>query len=220
MSVTDRFRLRSILYRIGGWFNRVVPAWLFRFRIFRLYRLEPLASDRSPAQARPLEYRWCETDDEIALAQRLTYFHSDAQDHRERFRACLAHDGDELVGGVWQGTKYFDEEELGVRIRMESNQAWIFAAFVSTSHRGQRIYPRLLNHILSEDPAVIHYASINTTNEASIAAHKHFVTASSGRCVVFRLLSFTCCWAGSGLRLSRHLTLDRKNRPIEITIEL
>ncbi len=213
-------RSRGIRYTLGGKFNEFVPAWLFRFRVFRILRLQSLGVDPSSSDAAPLTYRWCETDDDIALAERLTFFRSEADDRKKRFRACLANQVDDVVGGVWQGTEFFDEDELGVRVMLEPKQAWIFAAFVAKSHRGQRIYPRLLNHVLREDQHLIHYASINTTNRASIAAHAHFAESQTGRCIVIRLFSVTLCWAGRGLNVSRHVTMNGKRHPIEVTFDL
>lgn len=218
-SMLQTLRSRGFRYTLGGKINAVVPAKVFRFRVFRVFRLHALDVDPSPSDATPLTYRWCETDDDISLAERLTFFRSAADDRNIRFRACLANQGDDVVGGVWQGIQFFDEDELGIRIRLKSNQAWIFAAYVSKSHRGQRIYPRLLNHVLTGDDHLVHYASINTTNRASIAAHAHFAQSQTGRCIVIRLFAMTFCWTGSGLKASRHVAFNSQHHPIDIDFD-
>jgi hypothetical protein len=223
MSIFHRIRKRGIRYALGSRFNQIVPAWLFRFRIFRVYRLAPLSAPAwhdSPS----LSYRWCETDDEIATAQSLTYFRSKSSVGWHRLRACVAqHAGAprdaEMVGGVWQATEYFDEEELGIRFVLSARQAWIFAAFVAQNQRGQQIYPRLLQHVMGSDLSHIHYAAINTTNRASIAAHRHFITAQTGRCVAIRVLSLTYCWTGRGLTKLPRIKTDSSHLPIEIAIQ-
>lgn len=213
----QQLRRRGVLYSMGGFVNRLVPAWLFRFRIFRVYQLRPLDSFETPGGP-PLEFHWASSMIEIELAEALTFFHSPEKDGSDRFRACIAKDGQEIVGGVWQGTRFFDEDELGARILLTPHQAWIFAAYVSKSHRGARIYPRLLNHVLAESDELTHYASINTTNRASLAAHRHFVVAATGRCLLLRIGSLAVCLAGRGLKPARWLTLDSKRQPIEIRI--
>jgi len=210
---------RGWLYTLGSWINRIVPAKLFRSRVFRVYRLDPCEDVQSRAGSLPLEFRWADSREERDLAQQLTYFHSTAADQADRFRACLAWADDQVVGGVWRGTQSFDEEELGVRVMLEPNQAWIFAAFVSPEHRGARIYPRLLNHVLAESRSHAHYASINVTNRASLAAHRHFVVAQTGPCIVMRLLSVTFCWAGKGLKASESIVINSRQNPIEIRIK-
>ncbi len=217
-------RSRGMLYSIGTVINRIVPQRVFRFRIFRVFELQ-CPHDSGPAKPNvdaraeePLDFRWCATDEEFRWAKQLTYFQTSDDFDEQPITACLAVDGSEPVGGVWRATERFNEEELGIQLVFESDQAWIFAAFVSKSHRRRGIYGRLLGSVLCGEHSLRHYASINPTNRASMAAHAPFVRSTVGTGVALRLFGFAIAWAGGSLRLDRFATSNSRTRPIRLRI--
>lgn len=222
MSVRRRLKQihsRGWLYTLGGWINRIVPERLMRFRVFRVYRLQPRDGFQSSPGQLALRIGWARSAAERELAQQLTYFRSGEAADPDRFRACLAWSEDQLVGGVWECGGYFDEQELGLRVLLNPDQGWIFAAFVAPQLRGAKIYPRLLNHVLHDGSARVHLASINVANRASIAAHRHFVVSQTGPCWVLRIFNFSWCWAGKGLQAPKRFTAEARRDPIELHLE-
>ncbi len=208
---------RGFLYSCGILFNRIVPERLFRFRIFRIFELFPSQERRSgdrgsDSPSDQLTFRWCESEEDFAAAQKLTYYRPTESSGANQ-KCCLAVDWADAVGGVWIATEFFDESDLGVRIRLNHQQSWLFAAFIERSHRRRGIYRRLVNQALSQQPRSVRtYASINPTNKASIAAHRQYIQRTVGTCVVMRVLGKTVCW-GTG-----DLQIRRKKTPTEIEI--
>ncbi len=256
-----RLLSRGILYSIGTVINRIVPARLFRFRIFRVYQLQPSKSEGqtaglmdaepmalatgiegvsvasvSPAASplgshnrtfsathahagdTPFQFRWCESDEDFRVAEELTGFQSTSDVRPLGYQACLALDAAQPVGGLWRAEEHFDEDELGVRVVLDDDQAWIFAAMVSKQHRRRGVHRRLLSYVLAGDPQRNHFASINPTNRASIAAHQQFVRSTVGTCLSLRLFKVAVSIASGGLKLDRHISFGCRERPIQMRL--
>lgn len=236
---------RGVLYSLGIVFNRLVPERLFRFRVCRVLRLQPLGTDNTTSEMMPIAIRWCESEDDFRQAERLTQFQPVGGNAREDLAACLAHasmydssdrahtdsgqcrapeaaseidSSGSPLAGLWRAENRFDEVELGVRMLLADDQAWIAAAIVAKSYRGRGVYRRLLNHVLTDSPNQRHFAAINPANRASMAAHRKFVAATVGTYVSFRLLSLAVVMASGGLRPSTRVSLSCRQRPIEISI--
>jgi hypothetical protein len=205
---------RGFLYSCGIVFNRVVPARLFRFRVFNVYELGP-ADDAITTLQDALVIRGCTSDDDIAAAETLTHFRTNepllAGDDRPELRATLIVDAEIPVGGAWLSHDFFDETDLGIRMRLQSDQAWLFAAFVTKSHRRRGLYVRLLGQILTDTDRTV-FASVNSTNKASIAAHRTFARRKVGSCVAVKVGPWSTC------QVRGDLQIDRGPRPTEIRI--
>ncbi|MFK8115053.1 MAG: N-acetyltransferase family protein [Rubripirellula sp.] len=207
---------RGVFYTIGIVFNRIVPVKLFRFRIFCVYELQRSSIENKPNP--PMQLSWCESDRELEQAKGLTHFRTSEDLVSDRYEVCLAtaEGSADPIGGVWRAREQFDEEELGVRIKLDPQQAWIFAAYVAKSHRGQGVYAALLEHVLRERDQVIHFASINPTNKPSIAAHRKFIRRTTGTCVAIRIFGICGCWTSAGLRRDRSVSFSCQAVPIEV----
>ncbi|WP_230255735.1 hypothetical protein [Rhodopirellula halodulae] len=92
------------------------------------------------------------------------------------------------LGGAWIAEDVFDEHELHVRISLDTQQRWLFAARVEKGQRGQGVYSALLDVILQSDANV--WAAINPSNVASMRAHKSFVVETAGVFCVLRVGPF------------------------------
>lgn len=205
----------GVWYSLGIAINRIVPERLFRFRIFRVYELGVAPDDSQVVSDDSITFRWCESPQDYRAAEQQTYFRP--LETSSRHKACLALDGTHPIGGVWCACDAFEETELGVRLILGPDQAWIFAAHVAKSHRRRGIYRRLLNQVLRMRPGSHYLASINPTNKASMAAHRPFIQRTSGTCLALRIGSRTACWAGGDLSVNRYLTTN-PNKPIEIEL--
>jgi hypothetical protein len=207
---------RGLFYCVGVAINRVVPERLFRCRVFRVYQL------RSPTEGKgvqtPVLVHACTSDEDFRRVKQLTRFGAAGASPSDRYEAFLAMDPEQPVGGAWRAVDHFDEREIGMRIMLESDQAWVFAAHVDRSRRGQGIYCQLLSSVLASDPSSKHYAAINPTNKASLAAHHRFIQSAVGTCIAVRVVRWTFAWAGAGLGTTGHFTFNSHSRPIELRI--
>ncbi|KAA1257902.1 hypothetical protein LF1_03920 [Rubripirellula obstinata] len=189
---------RGLLYVIGIAINRVVPEFLFRARVFGVYRFaSPDASSSQASYDDGIRFQWCKNEQEFKLAEELTFFRLPDSDQQNPFRACLAFDGGKAVGGVWIANGSFGETELGLKIQLQPSQRWLFAANVAKSHRQRGIYGRMLRYVLwsvGQDGVQTEIlASINPTNKASMAAHRRMIAETLGKCIAARFLSLGFC---------------------------
>jgi GNAT superfamily N-acetyltransferase len=211
-------RRRGLLYTLGILFNRIVPSKLFRFRVFRVFQLQSPAGI-SPTDA-PFDFHWCESEADVQQAKAATYFDTSDAANMQRYEACLAYEGTgrDCVGGVWRARDWFIEDDLGLRIHLEPDQAWIFAAYVAKDQRGRGVYASLLSHVLRTKTAQTHFASINPTNQASMAAHRKFIRSTLGTCFALRILGLAICWCSGGLQQDKWLSFGCVKEPISIRL--
>lgn len=204
---------RGVLYTFGIIFNRIIPAGLFRFRVFRVYELAGMEDIESDQR---FHFDWCESEADLREAREATFFDSPDPKLMDRTEVCVAREQGKLVGGVWRAEQWFDEDELGMRIDLSENQAWIFAAYVAKTHRGQGVYSQLLNSVLLNRNGEQHFASINPTNKPSVAAHRKFTRSTVGTCVVVRVFRVAACWTSGSLRSSRRLSFNCSRTPLRL----
>ena len=170
-----QLRQVGLMYSIGIVINRVVPNWLFRFRVFTVYQIDtktilPLTD---VAADDPVQVSLAETEADISEVSELTYF--DPSSMEAQLQSVQARIDGQLAGAVWAARRGFDETDLGLRIELSSEQSWIFAALVDKQFRRRGVYSRvfgfLVNHIqqTSGDQQLL---SINPTNVASVKAHE------------------------------------------------
>ena len=205
-----RLQNRGYAYSLGIAINRTIPAWLFRFRVFSVFRLEQLeGTDSLRAYDDDIRFAWAQTDDDRILAEQSTHYQPYSQAHTHQ--ACLAFDGDQPIGGVWIAKESFYETDLGLKILLQPNQSWLFAAYISKSHRQRGIYRRMLRYALQSQTDRQVLAAINPTNKASIAAHQSMISETLGTSIAARLFSFACCVCKGRLRTIQALGLGLSN---------
>lgn len=209
---------RGILYSLGIVINRVVPERWFRFRIFRVYQLQSPGEDCQAAVQPPLQFQWCDSHEEDQRAVQVTGFHGGKDLCPAGYEACLVLDQGQPIAGIWKAESAFDERELGLRVVLADDQAWLFAARVAPGNRRRGVYRRLLRHVLSSDSSRTHLASINPTNRASTAAHRQFLRSTIGTCVSFRFFSVAVSLAGGGLSLDHYLSFRCHQQPLQLRI--
>ena len=121
--------------------------------IFWLFKLDGLTSTSvfSVTPALPVTFRRIDLDSLSSLAS-VMHMEDQAPIIRrfERGKRCYAgFHGDEIVTYGWVT---FDEEsigELGLTARMRKGECYIWDCATPPAHRGKRLYPALLAHILT-----------------------------------------------------------------------
>lgn len=148
---------------LGGLVNRFVPHWLFRFRSFVVYQIDPAkfppidaatvvdsdsqqpdtqVADGQAIDNSKLEVSWCQSDDDLRAVEALTYTRS--RSIETPFKIAQAKSGDRLAGALWSVQDEFLERELGVRYDLAADQVWLFAALVNKQFRRQGVYLKVL----------------------------------------------------------------------------
>lgn len=208
-------------YSIAILFNRIVPARVFRMRRFVVYRIavaEPSGDQPiAPNANASISISRCVDEADIASVEQMTYFQ----------RSCTTGDSiayaaklnDQPAAGMWAATECFDEHELGVRIDLDENQAWLFAALVPKQFRRRGIYSQLLNFTVA-DMAKQGYddqlVAVNPDNIGSNRIHKSVSRETVGQVLAIRFWKTTCCWAWGNVSKDATIRWNSTKHPISI----
>ena len=232
MGIINRIKRTGLIYSFAIVFNRIVPEWLFRCRRFVVYQLDPSKADSvseklnarkadSAAQKNsPVSVRWSVTESDLLSTEKATYFQR--SDLHGKLQGCLAEVNEQPAGGFWVAENQFTESELGVRIVLDSNQVWLFAARVETEFRKQGIYSHILAFILPElvKQGLNHQiVSVNPHNIGSNKIHQRLSQQTPGHVFAIRFLSTTFCWTSGRIKRNRTVALNSKANPIEIRVQ-
>ena len=218
----SRIRKTGFKFFFATLFNRIVPQWLFRMRRYVVYEMDVQklqAASQPSLEASVLEFSACQTSAEIEAVETLTWFSRELSTGDLRaFQATL--DG-QLAGGVWIASGVFDEDELGLRLMLNPQQAWLFAALVAEQARNKKVYSKLLPFVVAEVsqefPRVL--LAVNPDNRPSNSVHKKASRQTLGTVVAIRLLQFSVCWVSGQIRKDRTCSWQATKHPIELTLE-
>lgn len=198
-----RIRRTGFRYCIAIVLGRLVPAWLCRCRKFDVFALRIAASPGAEAKSplTDLRFKQADSETEFSAAEELTQFCRGSK--QDKLTALCAFDGSRMVGCLWIASAVFDEPELGLRVKLEPNQAWLFSAYVARTHRGRGMYRQLVR--LAHEACQQHnppkqiYFSINPDNRQSMLAHQKIGAHKIGRALVIKLgrWSFGRAWGQS-----------------------
>lgn len=224
MNSIKRIKQNGWMYSIAIVFNRLVPERLFRIRRFVVYRIAvgegsndqsaDSTSDSSIAISR------CATEADVAAVEQITYFQkSQASGNAIAFGAKL----DDLMGaGMWAATECFDENALGVRICLNENQTWLFAALVPKPFRRRGLYSKLLSFTIAdmaEHGYVNQFVAVNPDNVGSNRIHQRLSEETVGHVLAIRFLKTTCCWTSGKIVKDSTISWNSSSRPIGIQFE-
>jgi len=209
----------GLVYSIGIAINRVVPSGLFRFRIFKVYQIDPetvVPTGNNSA----VDVTLAETDADVSAVCALTYF--DPSNMDAQLQSAQARINGQLAGAAWVAQRGFDETDLGLRIELAPHQSWLFAALVDQQFRRQGVYSRVLGFMVKHLQKSVdqQFLAINPYNVASVKAHQRYFDSVVGTVITLRVLGMAFCWCG-GKRLSRSswMSTNCKSKPILIQLD-
>lgn len=223
-SVIRAWRQHGWKYSAAIVFNRIVPAWLFRYRTFVVFQLaaEHDCSGRvasiSGTEADDLELLQCRSKSDLNAAEALTFFQPSSTDGTTE--AYAAKRSGKLVAGLWVATDCFDENELGVRLMLQQPQAWLFAALVDKQYRRQGIYARLLPFVMQHlklKGIEQQLVAVNPANRASVRAHQQMAERTVGYVSVARLFRTSICWTRGEIQRDRSVSWNSAKNPIRVS---
>jgi hypothetical protein len=216
----EKIRRTGFLYSIGIALNRVVPEWLFRFRIFKVYQIDP-KTVLPPTVSSPrdsVQVSLAETEADILAVSKLTHFFPRSID--APLQPYQAKINAQLAGAAWVARQKFDEVDLGLRIELAPDQSWLFAALVDGQFRRRGVYSHtfhfIVNH-LHQSAVGQQFLSINPTNIASVKAHEKYFDSVLGSVIALRVFTIAFCFCrAKRLKPSSWITKNYKSEPISI----
>ncbi len=231
MKIAEIIRRNGFWYSLAILFNRLIPGWLFRYRNFVIYEMnveEEVPSDWRALLNRELcqaastapsatRVRWCESVSDYEAVERLTYFRRPFS--AVNLTACSAEVNGRLAGGFWAAAEQFDEQELGLRLKLGTTQAWLFAALVHKDMRRMGIHSEMLRFMVSELTTLGFneiFVAVNPTNIGSNRIHSRHARSLAGRVWVVRFLSITCCFVRGRVQVDRWFRFNVRRNPIEL----
>ena len=224
MNAIRSIKQNGWMYSIAILFNRLVPEWLFRTRRFVVYQIDPNKVVANPSDDSAIEplitIHRCSTEAEIRAVEKLTYFQRSYTTGNAT--AYSIHLEDQLVAGMWAATHCFDENELGIRIRLNQNQTWLFAASVPKEFRRQGLYSKLLSFTIN-DLTKLGYddllVAVNPDNVGSNGIHQKLSKQTVGHVLAIRFWKTTCCWTWGDIRKDSTISWNSPSQPIGIRRE-
>lgn len=225
MSLLQKIRNRGILHSAETVFNRIVPAWLFRFSVGDVLELDQQMMCETLASLDNSDFVMKSVEDVAERdALRTTTWNSvpaETTHHDLGYAICSTGDPQAVLGGVWGGVESFVEADLGFRVQLDTDQAWIYCAYVSKQARGQGVYKRVLTFAADDLRKRGHTrlrVVIQPWNKASMYIHKKYSTRTVGRIMVVRIgfLAFVFCTGQ--LTKSKTVTSKIVAAPVEIKV--
>lgn len=225
MNVLQKIKARGLLYCMETVFNRIVPCWIFRFSVGTILELDRETLCELIHSFEPDEFIFQRvTDPEQRETLRTLTWNSVPRETTEDDRGYSVSRRDDptrMLGGVWGGVDSFIESDLGFRIRLTEDQAWIYCAYVDPSTRGKRVYPRVLStaaNDLSGLGVKRLLVVIQPWNKASMRAHRKYSHGPVGHLAVLRIFTLAMVFRFGSLTQVGRVTTNVRWRPVEIRI--
>lgn len=194
MSLIRKIRRRGVLHSLETLFNRIVPAWVFRFSVGVVMELdlERLASEFKSHEADEFTTERV-VDAAARQTLRTTTWNSvPLEFSQDDYGYAIKRVGEpnRILGGVWAGKDDFAEANLGFQLELDPDQAWLYCAYVDRQARGVGAYSRVLSFAAS-DLRELGYRQllvvIQPWNKASMHVHRKYETRTVGRIAVVRI---------------------------------
>ena len=214
MEFVNKIKTLGFGYIFERAFERIVPAWIFRFCSLMVYQLDTdKLSDVSPSTA---TLRVCDNAQELEQLKGITGASGDTKD-TIGFIATL---DEEVAGGLLIALGDYWDHDLGLSFLIGKNGAWIHSARVDEAYRRQGIYSHLMTEAAQSRKDAGHAApliGVSKLNRGSRKAIQRFGTPV-GQALVIRLGSMVWARTKGGLKQSQNLTLQCTRRPLQIEV--
>jgi GNAT superfamily N-acetyltransferase len=216
---------RGLALSFENLFNRFVPEWIFRFSVGDVLELDLPQMCQSWAAVESADFNVkCIMDaTERTELRTFTWNAVPVETTLNDFGYAIARAGDDqpILGGVWAGTESFIEANLGFRVMLEDNQAWLYCAYVDENTRGLGLYKRLLSFVgndLTSRGFERLLVVIQPWNRASMGVHRRFLRNKVGRIIVLRVFRLSMVWCTGRVSKNRRLTTKQTSNPILLRI--
>ena len=226
MSVIQKLKERGLLHSIEIVFNRIVPAWLFRYCTGIVFELDPqkLAEvlngmDNSDFVLTCVE-QGSQARDQLRT---LTWNSVPVETSSNDFGYSIAQVStpDDVLGGVWAGIESFQEDNLGFQLQFDDHQSWIYCVYVNQDAQGKGVYKRLLSFGTSdliEKGYRRIYVVIQPWNKASAYIHSKYAKGKIGTITGVRVFSLCAVFSTGAVEKDRTITGSPLSKPVQLRI--
>lgn len=194
MSLWKKIQRRGILNSVEIAFNRIVPVWLFRFSVGDVLEMDlnGLCELQDQSDDRDLEFIRVDDDATRLILRAVTWNTVPIETTKLDLGYAIIRNlnEDTIIGGVWAGVDDFVEPNLGFRIELRDDQAWLYCAYLAEAARGKGTYQRLITFVANDlhDRGFGHlYVIIQPWNHASMHVHRKYSLRTVGRVIVLRI---------------------------------
>jgi ribosomal protein S18 acetylase RimI-like enzyme len=226
MSLFGKIRERGVLHTIEIAFNRLVPAWVFRFSTGQVFELDPQKLMETFTELDNADFVMTCVEQDSAVRDQLrslTWNSVPIETSANDFGYSIASvsDPSNVLGGVWAGIGSFQEADLGFQLQFDTQQSWIYCAYVKPEAQGRGVYKRVLafsaKDLIEKDYQRI-YVIIQPWNKASTYIHSKYAKAKVGTISAFRVFSFCAVFSTGVVEKDRTLTRSPLANPVQLHI--
>jgi len=224
-----KVKAQGFLRTFEIYFNRFVPAWVFRYSkgdiydlsIDKLKSLKPNSGGGNDLLVRCLDES-ATADERLALRE--FTWNSVPIETTDADIGYAVHDANEpgkLLAGLWAAPNSFLEDNLGVKFEFKKEQAWLYCAFVHADARGRGVYKTLISFAaadLQERGYSQLLGIVQPWNRISKLMHEKQSSGIIGRMSAIRLGSFVWVSRSGNLVVDRRLVTDTRNKPTVVSI--
>ena len=191
--------VRAAAYRVGKKLIGAVPSWAFRARPMSVFEVT-LADRQAGAATRTFPHQepidgerigWVASAEEAVALGPLAAEVNRLAWNNETCRVAAVWSQGQPTGCLWVARGAYEETDLGLRIELAADEAWLFAAAVVPSRRREGVYRRLFDFVLTDlASAGTRRALLAVTwgNHASRVAHLRFGARQIGGIAAVRVL--------------------------------
>jgi len=223
MDALKKIKQKGWMYSFAILFNRLVPERLFRMRRFVVYRIATGEGSKEqsvdPTSDSSITISRCDSEPEIVAVENLSYYQRSYSTGKSVAYGLKLED--QLAAGMWAANECFDENELGVRICLNENQTWLFAAQVAKEFRRRGLYSKLIRFTLAdvtERGFSDQLVAVNPDNIGSNRIHQRLSEETVGHVLAIRFLKITGCWTWGKIKKDSTISWNSSSRPVEIVI--
>jgi len=191
-------------------FERIVPAWLFRFSSVAVYQLDFDRFSGDPFSAAAVKI--CDGEHELEQLRQITSVASTT--------GVLATIDGEAVGGLGIALSDYEDRDLGLSFLLGDQGAWIYSARVDEEYRRRGIYSQLMAQSAKARKnagLAAPFIGVSSLNKASHKAIKRF-GAFVGKVLVIRVGSMAWARSTGDLKQNQNLTFQCTRRPIQLVV--
>lgn len=222
-------RAQGLLRTLEVQFNRFIPAWVFRYSkgdiydlsIEKLKSLGSKAADDDGLLVRSLDRS---ADSESRQALREFTWNSVPLETTKNDIGYAVYDSnepDKLLAGLWAAPESFLEDNLGVKFEFETEQAWLYCAFVHADARGRGVYKKLISFAatdLQQRGFTQLLGIVQPWNRISRLMHEKQSRGIIGRMSALRVGSFVLVSHAGNLDVSQRMVTNPRKNPSVVSI--
>lgn len=214
MGIVNKIRTLGAGFVFETLFERIVPAWMFRFCCLAVYQLdlETFSSHRLSAA----DVTVCDSNRQLEQLREIT---SDFTAQHQQV-GLLATVDDQVAGGLWLALGNYEDRDLGLRFLLDRETSWVYSARVDAAYRRQGIYSHLMCTAAKVRSAAGHpcpHIGVSSLNKGSRAAiERHGIRVGTVRTV--RVGSIVWARASGRVKQKHSLTLGCVGQPIEFSL--